>query len=70
MPSVKKIGYGAVVGANAVVVKDVPPMAVVCGNPAVEIKKRKCVHDNLVVESLLSGDYYAYKEAWKKKNNI
>jgi len=28
------IGYGAVVGAHAVVVKDVPPYAVVAGNPA------------------------------------
>ena len=32
------IGDGAVIGANAVVAKDVPPYAVVVGNPAV-IKK-------------------------------
>lgn len=35
-----KIGEGAVVGAKAVVMKDVPPWTVVAGNPAVEIKKR------------------------------
>jgi acetyltransferase-like isoleucine patch superfamily enzyme len=34
------IGEGAVVAAGAVVVKDVPPFAVVGGNPAKEIKQR------------------------------
>lgn len=34
------IGEGAVVGARAVVVKDVEPWSVVAGNPAVFIKKR------------------------------
>lgn len=34
------IGDGAVVGARAVVVKDVPPWTIVAGNPAVPIKKR------------------------------
>lgn len=34
------IGEGAVVGARAVVVKDVAPWTVVGGNPAKEIKKR------------------------------
>ncbi|KXT46364.1 DapH/DapD/GlmU-related protein [Bacteroides intestinalis] len=32
------IGYGAIVGANSVVTKDVPPMTVVAGNPARIIK--------------------------------
>lgn len=67
MPSVKKIGYGAVIGANAVVVKDVAPMSVVGGNPAKELRKRTCIHRNLVVESLLGGDYLAYKQAWKNR---
>ena len=43
-------------------VKDVVSMSVVGGNPAKEFKKRKCVHKNLVVESLLGGDYYTYKK--------
>jgi len=34
MPNVRKIGDGAVVAAGAVVNKDVPPYAIVCGNPA------------------------------------
>ena len=34
------IGEGAVVGAGAVVTKDVEPWSVVAGNPAKEIKKR------------------------------
>jgi len=35
-----KIGDGAIIAANATVVKDVEPYAVVGGNPAAEIKKR------------------------------
>lgn len=35
------VGEGAIVGARAVAVKDVPPWSVVAGNPAREIKKRE-----------------------------
>lgn len=35
------IGEGAVVGARAVVIKDVPPWTVVAGNPARVIKERR-----------------------------
>lgn len=67
LPSCRKISYGAVVGSGSVVVKDVGTMSVVSGNPAVEFKKRRCVHSDLIVESLLHGDYYQYKETRKKK---
>ncbi len=33
LPSVSKIGDGAVIGAGSVVTKDVPPFAVVAENP-------------------------------------
>ena len=53
---------GGVISSGSVVVKDVESMSVVGGNPAKEFKKRKCVHKNLVVESLRGGDYYTYKK--------
>lgn len=66
LPSCRKIGYDAVVGSGSVVVKDIEPMSVVSGNPAKEFKKRNCVHSNLIVESLLGGDYKIYKATRKK----
>lgn len=68
LPSCRKIGYGAVVSSGSVVVTNVDSMAVVGGNPAKEFKKRKCVHTNLVIESLLGGDYRIYKQT--RKNRI
>ena len=44
-------------------VKNVEAMSVVGGNPTKELKKRKCVHKSLVVESLLGGDNHTYKKA-------
>ena len=38
--SVSRIGHGAVVGAGAVVFKDVPPYAVVVGNPGRVVRYR------------------------------
>lgn len=63
LPSCRHIGRGAVVSSGSVVVKNVDDMSVVGGNPASEFKKRECVHSNLVVESLLGGDYERYKAA-------
>lgn len=67
LPSCQHIGYGAVIGSGSVVVKNVEPMSVVGGNPAKEIRKRKCVHSDLVIESLLGGDYDIYRETWAKR---
>jgi len=36
----RDIGYGAIVGAGSVVTRDVPPYAIVAGNPAQVIKFR------------------------------
>lgn len=67
LPSCRKIGYGAVIGAGSVVVKDVEPMSIIGGNPAVHLRERKCVHDKLVIPSLLSGDLKIYWETWINK---
>lgn len=64
LPSCRHIGRGAVIGAGAVVVKDIPPMAIVSGNPASIIGYRKSVHSELVVEGLLGGGLVAY---WKAR---
>lgn len=68
LPSCRSMAYGAVIGAGGVVVKDVEAMAVMSGNPAQIIKYRKQVHSDLIVESLLGGDYVMYKKVRKKSN--
>lgn len=70
LPSCRKIGYGAVIGSGSVVAKNVEQMVVVSGNPAKELRKRTCVHTDLLVERLQHGDYLQYKAIYKnrKKN--
>ena len=65
LPSCRVIGQGAVIGTGSVVVKDIAEMSIVSGNPANVIRQRKCVHDKLIVESLLGGDYSIYKQTRK-----
>lgn len=65
LPSCRHIGQGAVISTSSVVVREVEPMSVVGGNPAQEFKKRNTLHMDLVVESLLGGDFDAYQEARK-----
>ena len=65
--SIPFIVMGAIISSGSVVVKNVDSMSVISGNLAKEFKKRECVHSQLVVESLLGGDYYQYKAAKLKK---
>lgn len=69
LPSCRKISYGTVVGGGTLLVKSTDRMDVVSGNPAQVIRKRKCVHSMWVVEGNLGGDYYIYKETWKRRHN-
>ena len=48
------IGQGAIVGAGAVVTKNVPPYAIVGGNPAKVIKYR---FEPELIEKLIKIDY-------------
>lgn len=58
LPNVTEIGDGAVIGANAIVAKNVPPYAVVVGHPARVVRYR---FSKPIIEKLLA-------EKWWKKS--
>jgi acetyltransferase-like isoleucine patch superfamily enzyme len=53
------VGHGAVVGACAVVTKDVPPYAIVVGNPAKIVKYRFSPE---IIERFLRSEWWTYDE--------
>ncbi len=55
-----RIGTGAVIGAGTIVTKDVPPYAIVVGNPGKVIKYR---FSNDIIEELLDSNW------WEKEIN-
>lgn len=59
------IGNGAVIGANSVVTKDVPPYAVVAGNPAKLLKYR---FDENIIEILNKEQWWNWPVETLKKN--
>ncbi len=65
MPNVRSIGDGAVVAAGAVVNKDVPPYAVVVGNPARVVRYR---FSKETIEKLLLEKWWD-KDISELKNN-
>lgn len=66
LPSCRKIGYGVVVGAGAVVTKNIDDLLVVGGNPAKKISIRRTVHSNLIVPSHFGGDLVFYIKIRRK----
>ncbi|MPM95542.1 Chloramphenicol acetyltransferase [bioreactor metagenome] len=48
------IGHGAIVGARSVVTHDVPPYAIVAGNPARLIRMR---FSDAIIERLLRAEW-------------
>jgi len=61
------IGDGAVIGANAVVTRDVPPYAIVVGSPAKVIKYR---FEPEIIELLLQLKWWLWSEEKIKENFI
>lgn len=61
------IGDGAIIAANALVNKDVPPYTIVGGVPAKPIKKRFSEED---IEFLLNFKWWDKPLSWIKKNAI
>ena len=55
------VGFGAVIGARAVVTKDVPPLCIVAGNPARIVKKLPFPED--MIEKLGQEAYDRYQAA-------
>ncbi|MDD4969956.1 MAG: acyltransferase [Paludibacter sp.] len=69
LPSCQRIGYGAVCAAGTVVARNVETMSIMTGNPAELLRKRKEVHTDLCVESMLGNDFVAYANAYHSKSN-
>jgi len=62
-----KIGHGAVIGSGSVVAKDVPPYAIVVGNPAKIVKYR---FDEQQIEDLLSIAWWDWEESKIKEESM
>ena len=61
------IGHGAVIGAHAVVTKDIEPYSIVAGNPAKIIRKR---FDDVTIDKLLKGKWWDHNDEILKESAI
>lgn len=67
-----KIGTGAVIGAGTIVTHDVPPYAIVVGNPG---KVIKCRFESHIINQLLESEWWeldeeSLRKIGKKTNNV
>jgi acetyltransferase-like isoleucine patch superfamily enzyme len=62
-----KIGHGAVIGSGSVVAKDIPPYAIVVGNPAKIVKYR---FDEQQIEDLLGIAWWDWDESKIKEESM
>jgi virginiamycin A acetyltransferase len=60
-----RIGNGAVIGANSVVVDDIEPYSIVAGNPATHKKYR---FDQSTIEALQEIAWWDWSEKKQKRN--
>lgn len=68
LPSCRLIKKGAVCAAGSVLFKNVENMSIVSGNPATQLRIRKNIHSNLVIESLLGNDLSIYIKTYFNKS--
>ena len=67
MPAVSNIGNGSVIAAGSVIVKDVPPFAIVGGNPAKIIKYR---FSQKTIEQIIQSEWWNKDIDEIKKNEM
>ena len=53
------IGVGAIIGAGSMVTKDVPPYAIVAGNPSAQIRLR---FDEKIIQQLITSKWWELKD--------
>ena len=61
------VGDGAIIGAGSIVTKDVPPYAVVAGNPARVIRYR---FEEETIRKLEKIKWWNQEDTWLKENAV